>query len=120
MKLPKFISDVLFPEYTPPPTALVNAYRAEVDKILDAVNVPHFKVSDNTEVSSLFYTNEYAGVARFEPRTYSVREMQDKKMDALNAFSAVTKLFEGVCIVELDDKLVDLAKKLHERSLTTA
>lgn len=120
MKLPKFISDVLFPEYTPPPTALVNAYRDEVDKILNAVNVPHFKLSDNTEVSSLFYTNEYAGAARFEPRTYSVIEMQDKKMDALKAFSAVAKLFEGVCIVELDDKVVDLAKKLHEHSLTTA
>lgn len=41
-------------------------------------------------------------------------------MDALKAFSAVAKLFEGVCIVELDDKVVDLAKKLHEHSLTTA
>ena len=33
----------------PLPTALVETYRAEVDTILTAVNVPGFKVSDNTK-----------------------------------------------------------------------
>jgi hypothetical protein len=53
------------------------------------------------------------------PRTYTESQLNDNKMDALKAFADVVKLFDGVAIVELDDKVVDLAKNLHEYRLTT-
>lgn len=119
--LPKFISDILFPEIVPFPTELVETYKHEVDSILTAVNVPCFKVSDDTKISSLFYTSSHGAMTiGMSPRTYTESQLNDNKMDALKAFSAVVKLFDGVAIVELDDKVVDLAKKLHEFSLATA
>lgn len=119
--LPKIISDILFPEIIPLPTEQVTTYKSEVDAILTAVNVPHFKVSDNTKISSLFYTSSHsARTIGMSPRTYTESQLNDNKIDALKAFSAVSKLFDGVCIVEIDDKVVDLAKKLHEFSLSTA
>lgn len=119
--IPKFISDLLWPEIVPLPTELVETYRSEVADILSAANVHGFKVSDKTKISSLFYTSSLSAMTiGMSPRTYTECQLNDNKMNALKAFADVVKLFDGVCIVELDDKVVDLAKKLHERSLTTA
>lgn len=119
--LPKFISDLLWPEIVRLPTELVKTYRAEVDAILTAVNVPGFKVSDHTKISSLFHTSSHSAMTiGMSPRTYTESQLNDNKMEALKAFADVVKLFDGVAIVELDDKVVDLAKKLHEFNFTTA
>lgn len=118
--LPKFISDIIFPEKITLPTALVETYKPEVESILVAANVPNFKVSDNTKVSSLFYSNSHsARTIGMSPRTYTESQLNDNKMDALKAFATVVKLFDGVCVVSIDDKVVDLAKHLHEYRLTT-
>jgi hypothetical protein len=118
--IPKFIADLLWPEIVPLPTALVETYRAEVDAILTAVNVPGFKVSDHTKISSLFYTSSHGAMTLgMSPRTYTESQLNDNKMDALKAFSDVVKLFDGVSLVSLEDKVVDLAKHLHEYRLTT-
>jgi hypothetical protein len=117
--LPKFISDLLWPEIVPLPTALVETYRVEVDAILTACNVPGFKVSDNTKISSLFYTSSHSAMTiGMSPRTYTESQLNDNKMDALKAFAEVVKLFDGVSLVSLEDKVVNLAKYLHEYKLT--
>lgn len=118
--IPKFISDLLWPEIVPLPTVLFETYRAEVDTILTAVNVPGFKVSDNTKISSLFHTSSHSAMTiGMSPRSYSESQLNDNKMKALKSFAGVVKLFDCVCVVSLDDKVVDIAKHLHEYKLTT-
>jgi hypothetical protein len=119
--LPKAFVDLLFPKAKPLPTVLVDTYKSEVHDILTALHVPGVKVSDTTTISSLFYTCSHGAMTiGMSPRTYTERQLNDNKMEALKAFADVVKLFDGVAIVELDDKVVDLAKKLHEFNFTTA
>lgn len=119
--LPKRFLDFVFPKAEPLPTVLVDIYKTEVDDILTALNVSGRKVSDNTTISSLFYTCSHGAMTiGMSPRTYTESELNDNKMDALKAFSTLIKLFDGVCVVDLDDKVVDIAKHLKEDRERTA
>lgn len=119
--LPKRFLDFVFPKGEPLPTVLVDTYKTEVDDILTALNVPGRKVSDNTKISSLFYTSSHsARTIGMSPRTYTESQLNDNKMDALKAFSTLIKMFDGVCVVYLDDKVVDIAKHLKEDRERTA
>lgn len=118
---PKSFLDCLFPKTEPLPTVLVDTYKTEVDDILTALNVPGRKVSDNTTISSLFYTSSHGAMTiGMSPRTYTESQLNDNKMDALKAFSTLVKLFDGICVIDLNDKVVDIAKHLKEDRERTA
>lgn len=119
--LPKSFLDFVFSKAEPLPTVLVDTYKAEVEDILIALNVSGRKVSDNTTISSLFYTCSHGSMTiGMSPRTYTESQLNDNKMDALKVFSALVKMFDGICVVDLNDKLVDIAKHLKEnRKLNT-
>lgn len=113
--LPKAFLDFLFPKVEPLPTVLVDTYKTEVDDILTALNVPGFKVSDDTKISSLFYTSSHSAMTiGMSPRTYTENQLNDNKMDALKAFENLVKLLDGICLVSLDDKIVNIAQSLKE------
>jgi hypothetical protein len=119
--LPKAFLDLLFPKAEPLPTVLVDTYKTEVDDILTALNVSGRKVSDTTTISSLFYTCSHGAMTvGMSPRTYTESQLNDNKMDALKAFSALVKMFDSICVVDLNDKVVDIAKHLKEHRERTA
>lgn len=119
--LPKAFLDFVFPKAEPLPTVLVDIYKPEVEDILTALNVSGRKVSDNTTISSLFYTSSHsARTIGMSPRTYTESQLNDNKMDALKAYSTLIKMFDGICVVYLDDKVVDIAKHLKEDRERTA
>lgn len=118
---PKSFLECLFPKAEPLPTVLVDTYKTEVDDILTALNVPGRKVSDNTTISSLFHTSTQSAMTiGMSPRTYTESQLNDNKMDALKAFSVLVKMFDGICVVDLNDKVVDIAKHLKEDRERTA
>jgi len=113
--LPKAFLDFVFPKAEPLPTVLVDTYKPEVEDILTALHVSGRKVSDNTTISSLFYTSSHsARTIGMPPRTYTESQLNDNTMDALKSFSALVKMFDGICVVDLNDKVVDIAKHLKE------
>ena len=113
--LPKAFLDFVFPKAEPLPTVLVDTYKPEVEDILTALHVSGRKVSDNTTISSLFYTSSHSSrTIGMPPRTYTESQLNDNTMDALKSFSALVKMFDGICVVDLNDKVVDIAKHLKE------
>jgi hypothetical protein len=114
--LPKFLSDIIFPIVQTVPTVMTATYAKEVSTILEAVNLQHFEVSDNTTVASLFYPDYKSKPARFEPRTYTESELHDTKMEALEKFSNISGLFNNIRTVKLSDTIVDLAESMYQAS----
>lgn len=116
---PKFLSDLFKPiNEVVNPTDLVRLYQDEVNDIVNVLKRPGFKVNDNHKVVHLFQISSYLGRPAFSPpRTYTENELNDSRLDCLMIFKALEKRFEGICSVDIQDKIVDLAKKLHEHEV---